>query len=219
LTRLANYGRCNYDVRNNLVINYVYGLPNVASLFEFLHHAVTRALLNDWQISGVTIFRSGPPYGVGFSIPGIGSPQLTGSYTEGARVKLVGDPTLGTSKSPYDRINPVAFAPPDVGSIGMDSPANYLTKPGTNNWDMSAQKNVSLNERLKLQIRVDAFNVFNHPQFTGVHSTINFSGLANPKPTNLPFDANGNLIDRNGFGTISGVRNPRTLQLVTRLVF
>lgn len=219
LTRLANYGRCNYDVRNNLVINYVYGLPNVAPRFEFLNHAVTRALLNDWQISGVTIFRSGPPYGVGYSIPGVGSPQLTGSYTEGARVKLVGNPLLGTSDSPYARINPAAFAPPDVGSIGMDSPVNYLTKPGTNNWDMSLQKNVSLNERFKLQIRVDAFNAFNHPQFTGVHSTINFSGIVSPKPTNLPFDENGNLVDRNGFGTISGVRNPRTLQLVTRVVF
>lgn len=219
LTRLANYGRCNYDIRNNLVINYVYGLPNVASRLRPLNHAVSRAVLNDWQISGVTIFRNGPPYGVGFSVPGIGSPQLTGSYTEGARVKLIGDPTLGATRSPYGRINPFAFAPPDVGSIGMDAPVNYLTKPGTNNWDMSLQKNVSLSERLKLQVRLDAFNVFNHPQFTGVHSTINFSGLTNPKPTNLPFDTNGNLVDRNGFGTVSGVRNPRTLQVVTRLVF
>ena len=219
LTRLANYGPCSYDVRNNVAINYVYGLPKITSVFPGLNHAVVRATLNDWQLSGLTIFRNGAPYSVGFSVPGIGSPQLTGSYTEGARTKLIGDPNLGATRDPYRRIDPWVFAPPDVGSIGMDSPVNYLNRPGTNNWDMSLQKNATLTERLKMQIRLDAFNIFNHTQFTGIHSTLNFSGLTNPTPTNLPFDASGNLVDRNGFGTVSGVRNPRTLQLVTRIVF
>jgi hypothetical protein len=37
--------------------------------------------------------------------------------------------------------------------------------------------------------------------------------------TNLPYDSSGNLIRNNGFGSINGVANPRTLQLVTRLTF
>ena len=35
--------------------------------------------LNEWQISGVYRWTSGRPYGVGFSIPGIGAPNLTGT--------------------------------------------------------------------------------------------------------------------------------------------
>ena len=52
------------------------------------------------------------------------------------------------------------------------------------------------------------------------------ASLAEPVPRlprsghhNLPYDASGNLVRPNGFGTITGVRAPRTLQLVTRLTF
>ena len=48
---------------------------------------------------------------------------------------------------------------------------------------------------------------------------MNFASLTDPTITNLPYDAAGNLVRPNGFGTINGVRAPRTLQLVTRLTF
>ena len=138
----------------------------------------------------------------------IGSPQLTGSYTEGSRVKLIGNPLQGTSNDPYQRLNPAAFSVPPVGTIGLDAPVNYLTNPGINNWDISVQKEFSIRERLRWQFRVDAFNAFNHTQFSGVNSTINFAGLTNATATNLPFNADGSLRDKNGFGTVSGARDP-----------
>jgi len=107
--------------------------------------------------------------GIAFSIPNVGNPQITGSYTEGVRVALSGiSPNAGTSDSPYNRINPAAFLPPPVGSIGLDSPRNVVRGPGQNNWNMSLDNRISIKEGFNLDLRVDAFNVFNHTQFNGV---------------------------------------------------
>jgi hypothetical protein len=72
---------------------------------------------------------------------------------------------------------------------------------------------------IRLEVRLDAFNALNHTQFTGVNSTVNFAGLTNPTVTNPVYDANGNFVRNNGFGSINGVAPPRQLQLVMRLTF
>ena len=71
----------------------------------------------------------------------------------------------------------------------------------------------------KFEIRFDIFNALDTVQFTTVNNTVNFRSLTDPTITNLPYDAQGNLVQRNGFGTISGVAPPRTLQIVTRVTF
>ena len=222
LTRAANYGPCSYDVNQNLTFNYVYQLPGVTGHGR-LDNKVTRSLLNGWQVSGITVFRSGMPITPGFSISGVSSVNLTGSGAYGARVKLVGDPLSGTSDDPYNRLSAAAFAPPTRPSIGIESPVNYIRGPGINNWDMSLQKNVPLKEKAHLQIRVDAFNVFNKTQFSGYNSGINFTcggvNCATWTATNLPYDSTGKLVNKTGFGAVSGVRSPRVLQIVARFVF
>jgi len=222
LTRFANYGPLNFDRRHNLIINYVYDTPNLSFAKNFL----TKAIFNGWQVSGITAFVTGTPYDVDFSIPGIGNQQLTGSYTEGARIGVVGNPKTG-SDNPYNRINPAAFSEPQPGNIGLGAGRNYLTGPGINNWDISLQKQFSIRERMTLQLRADTFNTFNHTQFgggggrnnSGVNGTLNYTSLTNPTITNLPFKADGTVNNINGFGTIAQARDPRIMQLVIRLVF
>jgi hypothetical protein len=218
-TRLANYGPAGFDRRHNFVFNYIYQVPNIAKSFGRADNAVTRAIFNGWQLSGITRFQSGGPYGVNLSIDNINNQNITGSYTEPARVALIGDPLQGTSDDPYRRLNPAAFTIPAVGSMGLDAPTNYLVGPGVNSWDMSLQKSFAVKERLQLQLRADAFNVFNHTQFDQINNTITFSSLANLTPRNLPFNADGSLRDRNGFGTVMNARDPRIMQLVLRLQF
>ena len=214
---LANYARCGFDVTHNFAANYVYNLPNVP---RAISNPFTKGVFNNWQVSGFTSFVSGQPIGVGFSIPGIGSPQITGSYTEGPRVALTGQPVATGSSNPYDRINPAAFTIPPAGSIGLDSPRYLMTGPGVNDWDMSLLKSIRLRESVSFQLRADAFNVFNHTQFSGYNTTINFTSLTNPTPTNLPYDSSGRLVNvKTGFGEVNGVRSPRIMQLVARLVF
>src|SRR5262249_19111411 len=84
-TRLANYGPAGFDRRHNFTVNYIYELPNIARRLGS-DNKLTRAVFDGWQLSGITTFQSGSPYGVGFSIPNINNQNLTGSYTEGARV-------------------------------------------------------------------------------------------------------------------------------------
>ncbi len=91
--------------------------------------------------------------------------------------------------------------------------------PATNNLDLSVSKVIPIGKTVKMEVRVDAFNALNHTQFTGVNATANFANPGDTAITNLPYDANGNLVRNNGFGSINGVAAPRTIQLVTRLTF
>jgi hypothetical protein len=210
---MAYYGPSGNDRRQNFALNYVYNLPTLAQ-----HNGFVKTILGGWQISGFTRFQSGSPYGIGYSITGVSQQNITGSTTEGARVYLLGNPMTG-SNNPYNRLNAAMVAPPQVGSIGLESGVNYLVGPGVNDWDMSLQKQFTIKERLKLQLRGDAFNVFNHTQFTGVNATVNYASLTNWTPTNLYLKADGTVNNINGFGTVSGARDPRIMQLVMRFEF
>ncbi|WP_080507484.1 carboxypeptidase regulatory-like domain-containing protein [Bryobacter aggregatus] len=215
--RLANYGLADFHRAQTLAVNYVYELPGIShyiSSKSWLHSAI-----DGWQISGITVAQTGQPFDVGMSISGVGNQNLTGSYTEGARINLIGNPLTGTSQDPYKRLNAAAYTTPPVGTIGLTAPVRYLIRPGFVNYDFTLQKTFLFTERTRLQLRADAFNVFNHTQFNGINSTLNFASLTNPNPTNLPFNADGTLRDKNGFGTVSGARDPRILQLVVRFQF
>jgi hypothetical protein len=198
-TRQAYYGPSSNDRRQNFALNYVYDLPRLEG-----KNVIETAVLGGWQISGVTRFMSGTPYGVGYSITGVGSQNITGSTTEGARVYLLGNPNTG-SNNPYNRLNAAMVAAPVVGSIGLESGVNYLTGPGINNWDISLQKEFAVKERLHLQFRADAFNAFNHTQFSGVNATITYPSLNNNNATNLYLKPDGSLNNINGFGTVNSL--------------
>jgi hypothetical protein len=214
----ALYGPCSWNPTQNLVINYVYQLPKIPSGSSFNNRG-SRAILNDWQLSGLTVFTGGLPYSPSFSVSGVSGQNITGTPDWAPDLLCVGNPRAGTTSSPYNRINAAAFAVPPVGSIGLGCARNDLWGPGVNNWDMSLQKNVRLTEHAQIQLRVEAFNVFNHTQFNGVNSGISYSSLTNPVPTNLPYNSAGQLVNINGFGTVSSVLDPRVLQLVAKFVF
>ena len=90
--------------------------------------------------------------------------------------------------------------------------------PATSNLDLSLSKSIPIG-KLRMEVRLDAFNALNHTQFTGVNNTVNFASLTDHTITNLPYNSSGQLVNINGFGTVKGVASPRTLQLVTRLTF
>ena len=213
-TRRLDYSLLDYDRTHNIVINFIYQTPMVTS------GRALGVLANEWQISGVYRWTSGRPYTVGFSIPGIGAANLTG--TDGnpnARIVLTCDPGRGWSGDPYKQLDTSCFAPPQPGSDGAESARFFVRAPPINNLDLSLSKNFAVVKTLKFEVRLDVFNALNHTQFTGVNATANFASLTDRTITNLPYDANGALVRPNGFGTINGVAPPRTLQLVTRVTF
>jgi hypothetical protein len=214
-TRALDYGLLDYDRTHNFTINAIYQTPTVTS------NKGLGLLTNDWQLSGVYRWTSGRPNTINFSIPGIGAANLTG--TDGnpnARIALTCDPGIGYSSDPYKQFtNPACFAPPQPGSNGNETPRFFARNPPLNNLDLSVSKNFPITHGVKFEIRLDIFNLLDTVEFTGLNSTVNFRSLTDRTITNLPYDAQGNLTQRNGFGTINGTAIPRTLQLVTRLTF
>ena len=214
-TRRLDYSLVDYDRTHNFTVNAIYQTPIATS------RRGLGLLVNEWQVSGVYRWTSGRPYTINFSIPGIGARNLTG--TDGnpnARIDLTCDPGRGWSGDPYKQFtNPSCFAPPQPGSQGDETPRFFAREPPLNNLDLSIAKNLGIARGAKFEIRLDIFNALNTVQFTTVNNTVNFRSLTDPTITNLPYDAQGNLVQRNGFGTISGVAPPRTLQLVTRVAF
>lgn len=214
-TRRLDYSYVENDRPHNFVTNFVYQMKDVTA------NPVLGALANAWQISGVYRWTSGRPYGVGFNIPGIGAANLTGSAdgNPNARIVLTCDPGSGSSGDPYRQFETSCFAPPQPGSDGAESARFFMHAPAINNVDLSISKSFRAPRGIRFEVRLDAFNALNHTQFTGVNATANFASLTDPTITNLPYDSAGNLVRPNGFGAISGVSTPRTLQLVTRVTF
>jgi hypothetical protein len=82
--------------------------------------------------------------------------------------------------------------------------------PGTNNWDMAVQKNIPVKEQLKFTLRAEAYNIFNHPSFNGVTSTLDYDYTSSGV---------GALKSTSSFGMVSGERGARVLQLSGRISF
>jgi hypothetical protein len=204
--RRANYGPLDFDRRHNFSVNWVYELPKATG---------RRALgyaLNDWQLSGIYRYGTGQPFNIGYNLPGgLSAYTYTGTQNiENARVVLLKNPGNGHSSDPYRQFDITAFTLPQPGSQGFESGRNYLYRSPINSWDLSLSKRFQVKERAKFEIRLDAFNALNHTQFNDVNTTLT---------ANSPFDANGNLVNKTGFGAVTSVRPPRNLQLGARFEF
>jgi hypothetical protein len=200
-----------------LVINYVYNLP------KFIQSTapaakVAKFITNDWQISGITTMQSGAPNSVSFSISGLGNlnERYTGSPDVGPRVVYKGP--VSYPKDQYAWMDASVLALPTVkGSQGFDSSRYPVRDPGFQNWDLSIFKNVPIHgESMKLQLRVEMFNAFNHPEFNGWNRSATFNQAG--QIINLP-TALGGTGGRFGFGALTGTMDPRRIQLAAKFYF
>jgi len=211
--RRLDYSLASYDRPHNFVTNFIYQVPNKAS-------GPLGLLLNDWQISGVYRWTSGLPYTIGYSIPGVGNANLTGNDGfPAARIVLTCDPGPGYSGDVYKQLNTACFAPPQPGSIGGESSRYFARYAPINNLDLSLSKAFTAPHGMRAEVRLDMFNALNHTQITDINTTANFASLSDPTITNLPYNAAGALTQPNGFGAVTAVDRPRSLQLVMRFTF
>jgi hypothetical protein len=184
-------------------------------------------VLNDWQLSGIWTGITATPYTIGFSYAsGGGNLNLTGSPDYGGRVRVVGDPGAGCRTNLYQQFNTNAFQGPLVGSVGLESGNSYVTGCFASSVDLTLARNIRLGGSRNLQLRLDAFNAFNESGVTGRNTTMNLTNPNDPVTiTNLPYDANGNLIPSlskprgAGFGVATQFQTPRTLQFQVRFSF
>ncbi len=226
-------GPCDYDVRHNFTANYTYELPVKV-------HGRLGTALNGWQISGTVFFHSGLPFSVlssAYSANGNGivngsGPQFA-SVVPG--VSLYDHNAIAgvTQPGTVQWLNPNAFASPVDPSTGAcasgnsmqscqfgDLGRNALRGPDFLWSDFYLTKWFTLNDRFKLRIDAQFFNVFNHPNFS--LPSLVYAGIPENRATQTGFGGltsatsppNGLL----GVG-LGGDSSPRMVAFQARLQF
>ena len=176
--RQYDYALAAFDRTHAFVWNFVWDLP------RFSQHLgggrMARAVVDNWQISGITTASSGNPTELALTIAGqdagnrlLGTPTAGNLGGQQPRFFVNGNPQNGNT------INASAFTVPGINQAGPYS-RFYLRNPIINNQDLSVFKNFRFSQdgRRYLQFRVEAFNVFNHPQFSGYNLTTNITNAA-----------------------------------------
>ncbi len=193
----AERGRSNFDVRHRLSTSFSYELPFGRGR-EFLNDdGLLTTLLSGFQFNGIVTLQSGRPFTVALlsEIDNSNTGRSTLGFGANDRPNVVGDPNA-TNRTPERWFNPAAFVFPAFGTFG-NAGRNILDGPGYQNINASLLKNTRLGERVNLQLRLEAFNLFNHPNF------------------NLP----DNFLGSPTFGQILSAREPRHLQFGAKLLF
>lgn len=195
----AEYAASDFDVRQHFVVSQIIELPyGHGKRYLGGAHGITETLIGGWQLNSITTLQSGRPFNIVSNANNQAYPSL--------RPNLVGDPHVGHA-SIGKWFNPAAFAIPtgQAASTGAgktlivgNAPRNFLYGPGFTNEDVSLFKVLSLPHEMKLQIRIEAFNVLNTAHYD------------NP---------NTNFAQGTKFGTISQGYSPRVMQFAGRLTF
>ena len=192
----AERGRSNFDVRHKLSVSYSYALPLKAGR-DYFGNGWLSTVLSGWETYGIITLQSGRPFTVALlpEIDNSGTGRSILGFGANDRPNLVGNPEL-SNPTTAQWFNQAAFAFPTPGTFG-NAGRNILDGPGFQNVNLSLLKTTALSERINLQFRAEAFNLFNHPNF------------------NLP----DNFLGSPTFGRITSARDPRHIQFGLKLLF
>ena len=186
-----------FDIRHNFVASYNYTLP-----FERLLGR-NNQLTTGWSVAGTTRLSSGFPvtlynptdtsllgtFGNGVNNNLVDTPN----YTPGCDLQINHDPTKGPA------FNAGCFSLPALGQLG-NAPRRFFYGPGIENFDFALIKRVAFDKTRNLEVRIEAFNVFNRPQFYGAGAV------------------DGNIVSPT-FGEIEAAAAPRFIQLAAKFTF
>jgi hypothetical protein len=199
------YGNSDFDTRNNFTAYWAYDVPGSK-------HG-PKILTNGWQVSGLISLHGGQPFNfnAGTQRPGL---------------NVIADPFAGVShkfsaaQGGVEWVNPLAFCSPG-GTISSTNPApcpgttssdgnlsrNKYFGPGFADLDLSVFKNIPVNERIKVQLRAEMFNVFNRINLASGAGSVGSNGFV------------GDTIgDFNGAPGI-GPGEPFNTQLAIKIIF
>ena len=234
-----DYGPSSFDHTNVFVGSYVWQTPSLKDSGSLIHH-----LFGDYELSGIVSLASGRPFTVqqGTEISGTGQGNDRGTLCTGnggfGDTCVVTNPyssasCAGVTVPCKSWLNPNAFEPTKVTGAscppGQSSPCNNplifgtfgtigkntFRLPSTADWDVQLSKYINFTERIKMQLRVEYFNVLNHPNFAPESTS---TGAVNGTDNISSFDKlNGN----SSFGTFRSGQagDPRVAQLAAKIIF
>jgi hypothetical protein len=146
------------DRTHNLGITNVWQIPVGNGRHWLSEKGAISRILGGWQINNMVSVMSGVPFSIfadGTSLNLPGSNQTADQVK--ANVQKLGGVGRGT---PY--YDPTAFAEVTAARFGT-SGYNTLRGPGLFNWDFGILREFAVNERLRVQFRLESFNFTNHP--------------------------------------------------------
>lgn len=186
-----------WDMTHNFVVTYRYELP-----FDRLFRG--NRVATGWVFCGTTRFSTGFPV----TLFDDSDRSLLGTLGNGVNNQLLDTPEvlpgpLESNTNPRNGrpvFNTKVLVPEALGQLG-DASRRIFHGPGIDNFDVEISKSVvALKETNSVEIRAEAFNLFNHAQFYG------------------PASVDGEVNDPN-FGSVVSAAAPRLLQVAVKLHF
>jgi hypothetical protein len=193
--RRLDRGRSNFDIRHQFRAGVVYELP-FGSGKSWLQQGLLSHVVGGWTVNSIIDWSSGLPFTVTTARSTIFPNVSMNAFFNGDPNSL-GSIVKGVSSVTYvSDAEKAKFTNPAVGEYGAGR--NIFTGPGFFQTDLSIHKAINLGERMKFEVRVEAFNVFNNVNFSQPNATSTSAS----------------------FGVVSSVRvPPRILQLAAKFSF
>ncbi len=207
-------GSSDFDIRHSFSAAITYN-PWTPSLGP-----ITGALFRNWSLDAIYRARSAAPVNIvtgqslfGLSSPPVGRPNLI----LGVPLYLK-DPSVGGGK----RINPAAFSLPAAGQQGSFG-RNSLRGFPVSQLDLALRREFTLREQVKVQLKAEFFNIFNHPNFGdpgfGFSNTNALNNSSFGRSTVMYGRGLGSGGLDGGFNPLYQIGGPRSTQLSLRLLF
>ena len=175
------WARSALDVTHKVAITWLYDLPSPNWSNRF-----ARGTAAGWEWAGSYLFQSGQPVTIQSGVDSNGNLDAAGdrAILNAAGLQGVGSTVSRVCRNPNTGATSVNNACATGNTVGYvaDTPnaryiqagagavpnlgRNTFNSPYFNVWNMSVLKNQKLTERFRLQLRVDAYDVFNHPNYT-----------------------------------------------------
>jgi hypothetical protein len=215
--RRLDYGPSVFDAKHNLVNSALYELPfGQGKHFGGSVSKPISKIVSGWQVGGISVVRTGLP---GSCIT-VNDAAVNTVGRETDYCNAVGGINPNNGPKRRDQWWDItAFSLPTDAQVFGNSGRSVLRGPKFVTFDFSALKNTKITERIDLQFRFEAFNLFNHPVFglpTPVIDGATFnSATRQPIPTPVPDSALGSV-----FGSIGHTAaDNRQMQLALKLIW
>jgi hypothetical protein len=168
------WGPSEFDTRHMAVINVIYTLP-------FFRTGSASRLLGGWQLSGIMQFQTGTPCGIGSNndYAGVGEFGSFGCGNQGQFWVMNGRPQIlgqfsNSTASPNQYFSttngsgqPIFTAPP-AGTFNLQPGVrDSIYQPGFQDWNAGLYKKFAIRERAGFEFRAEAFDLPNHPNWSG----------------------------------------------------
>ncbi len=223
----SNYASSDFDQTHVFLINYSYQLPHLTA------NRTLGYFVNGWMLGGQSVAQSGQPYSVYDYSGSVGSlyfgtddeltnpivPLLPGVTAKQAELQGTTGVNAGKPVLNANDFSPQFVAPGTYGVPAGDvyeslfgwSGRNLFRGPFQFDFDMTVAKELVVHEKYRLRLNLNAFNLFNHPDFDAPNNDVVFFQDYAPPPV---FPPSGSL------GIIQHtIGSPRFLQLALHLMF